>query len=63
MTMMFPRRTALKLMSVGAVTAFSGRVAFAQPQVPARRSLTNMQLDDPDLSTYRDFVGLMRFEK
>src|SRR4051794_31651910 len=54
------RRTALTLMSVGAFTAFTGKVSFAQQAVRTRRSLTGMALNDPDLSTYRDFVGLMR---
>lgn len=59
--MNLPRRTAIKLVSVGAVTVFSGKLNFALPSlaVPTRRSLTGMALDDPDLSAYRDFVGLM----
>ena len=57
---MIPRRTALKVLSVGAITAFTGTVAFAQPQkLRVRRSLTGMPLNDPDLSAYRDFVGVM----
>jgi len=59
--MNLPRRTAIKLVSAGAVTVFSGKLNFALPSfaVPTRRSLTGMTLDDPDLSAYRDFVGLM----
>lgn len=59
--MNLPRRTAIKLVSAGAVTVFSGKLNFALPSlaVPTRRSLTAMTLDDPDLSAYRDFVGLM----
>jgi len=49
---------------VGAITTFSGIVpgisAFAAAPLRTRRSVNNMALDDPDLSTYRDFVGLMR---
>jgi tyrosinase len=55
-----PRRTALKLMSVGAVTVFSGNVRAAQSGLITRRSLTNMPIDDPIISTYRDFVGMMQ---
>lgn len=58
--MKVPRRTALKLMSMGAVTAFAGNAAAAQQGVATRRTLTNMSIDDPDISTYRDFVGLMQ---
>ena len=58
--MNFPRRTALKLMSVGAITAFTGKVSFAQQSLRIRRSLTGMPLNDPDLSTYRDFVQIMQ---
>lgn len=58
--MRVPRRTALKLMSVGAVTMFAGNVSYGQQGLRTRRSLTNMPLDDPDISTYRDFVGLMK---
>lgn len=58
--MKLPRRTALKLASIGAATVFTGRVALAQPPTPrTRRSLNGMSLDDPDLSAYRDFVGIM----
>lgn len=56
------RRTALKAISVGTITAFSGTVAwanFGQTKLRVRRALTNMPLNDPDLSTYRDFVGKM----
>jgi len=58
--MMLPRRTALKLVSMGAVTVFAGQVTFAQQSLRTRRSLTGMDLDDPDLSAYRDFVRLMK---
>jgi tyrosinase len=57
--MMYPRRTALKVMSVGAITAFTGRVSFALQTPRTRRSLTGMPLNDPDLSAYRDFVQIM----
>jgi tyrosinase len=57
--MMFPRRTALRMMSAGVVVAFSGKVTFAQNGPPKRRSLTNMPLDADDISTYRDFVDVM----
>ena len=62
---MVTRRTALKAaVGVGAVTAFSGLVpglkAFAAAPLRVRRNVNNMSLDDPDLATYRDFVGLMR---
>lgn len=58
---MIPRRTALKVLSVGAITAFTGTVALAQQQkLRVRRSLTGMPLNDPDLSAYRDFVGIMK---
>ncbi len=62
---MFTRRKFLKAVVItGAVTTFSGTVpgigAFAAAPLRVRRSVNNMALDDPDLSTYRDFVGLMR---
>lgn len=57
--MSIPRRTILKLASVGAVTVFSGKVAWASGALVARKSLTNMPLDADDISTYRDFVELM----
>ncbi len=47
------RRTALKLKSVGTITAFSGSVSLAQNMARTRRSLTGMALNDPDLSTSR----------
>ena len=56
----FPRRTALKLMSVGAVTAFMGHASLAQASSQVtRRTLTDMSIDDPVISAYRDFVGMM----
>ena len=58
--MTLSRRTALKLMSVGAVTMFTGHVRAAQNGLVTRRSLTNMSIDDPAISAYRDFVGLMQ---
>ncbi|MES2937778.1 MAG: tyrosinase family protein [Pseudomonadota bacterium] len=62
---MIHRRTALKAVAAaGAFAAFSGSVpglrAFAAQAPRVRRSVNTMALDDPDLSTYRDFVGLMR---
>ena len=62
---MISKRTALKaVVATGAVTAFSGIVpglqAFAAQTLRVRRSVNTMALDDPDLETYRDFVGLMR---
>lgn len=63
---MVTRRTALKaVVAAGAVTVFSGTVpglrAFAAaPKLRVRRSVNSMALDDPDLETYRDFVGIMR---
>lgn len=62
---MITKRTALKAaVAVGAVAIYSGVVpgigAFAQASLRVRRSVNDMHLDDPDLETYRDFVGLMR---
>ena len=62
---MATRRSVLKAIAVGgAITAFSGILpgvkAFAQTELRKRRSVNNMSLDDPDLETYREFVGLMR---
>ena len=61
---MITRRTALKAVIVAGAAAFSGLVpgikAFAAQTLRVRRSVNNMSLDDPDLETYRDFVGLMR---
>jgi tyrosinase len=59
-TMKLARRTALKVMSVGAITAFTGRVSLAQQAPRVRRTLTGMSPDDPDLSAYRDFVEIMQ---
>ena len=60
---MLSKRTLLKG-TVGAVTVFTGlvpglREAAAQT-LRVRRSVNTMALDDPDLETYRDFVGIMR---
>lgn len=62
---MYSRRTILKAaVTAGAVTVFSGTLgglsAFAKSTLRVRRSLHNMSLDDPDLATYRDFVGIMQ---
>lgn len=62
---MVTRRSILKAVAAGsAFTAFSGILpsvkAFAQTGLRKRRNVNNMSLDDPDLETYRDFVGLMR---
>ena len=58
------RRTALKAAAAGAVTVFYGTVpgagAFAAGGLRARRCVNDMKLDDPDLETYRAFVGLMQ---
>jgi len=62
---MLTKRTALKAaVATGAVTVFSGLVpgvkTAAAQTLRVRRSVNSMSLNDPDLSTYRDFVGLMR---
>ena len=62
---MITRRTVLKAVTAGAVTAFAGTIpgirAFAAATaLRVRRSVNTMALDDPDLATYRDFVGIMR---
>lgn len=62
---MITKRTALKAaVAVGAFTAYSSVVpgigALAQASLRIRRNVDDMHLDDPDLATYRDFVGLMR---
>lgn len=62
---MVMRRTVLKSVAAGAaLTVFAGTVgglkAFAQGSLRVRRSLHDMKLDDPDLSTYRDFVKWMK---
>ena len=62
---MITKRTALKAaVAIGAFVAYSGVVpgigAFAQASLRVRRTVNDMRLDDPDLETYRDFVGLMR---
>lgn len=61
---MVSRRTILKASAIASGAAvFSGVVgglnAFAAQNVRVRRSLQGMALDDPDLATYRDFVGMM----
>lgn len=60
---MIKRRTFLKsTMAAGAITVFTGilpTIAYTKT-LRVRRSLTNMALDDPDLATYRDFVGIMK---
>lgn len=61
---MISKRTALKISAAGAVTAFSGLVPGLQTAIAqglrVRRNVNTMALDDPDLETYRDFVGMMR---
>jgi tyrosinase len=62
---MLTRRRFLKAVAItGAATTFSGTVpgisAFAATPARIRRSVNNMALNDPDLATYRDFVGLMQ---
>jgi len=61
--MKYTRRTALKMISLGAVTVLTGKISLAQGNPLPRRSLTGMLLSDPDLSTYRDFVGIMQAKK
>jgi tyrosinase len=61
---MASRRTILKAtLAAGAASVFSGVLgglsAIAQNAPRVRRSLHGMALDDPDLSAYRDFVGIM----
>ncbi len=61
---MASRRTILKAtLAAGAAAVFSGTLgglsAIAQSTPRLRRSLHGMALDDPDLSAYRDFVGIM----
>jgi tyrosinase len=59
------RRKVLQLAAAaGAAAVFTGtfgglRAAFAA-NVRTRRTLHGMSLDDPDLSAYRDFVGIMQ---
>ncbi len=62
---MTTRRTILKAsMAAGAATVFSGVLgglsAIAQTAPRVRRSLHGMSLDDPDLDTYRNFVGILQ---
>ena len=61
---MASRRTILKAtLAAGAASVFSGVLgglsAIAQTAPRVRRSLHGMALNDPDLSAYRDFVGIM----
>ena len=61
---MASRRTILKAtLAAGAASVFSGVLgglsAVAQTAPRVRRSLHGMALNDPDLSAYRDFVGIM----
>jgi tyrosinase len=56
------RRTVLKAAAAGAVSAFSGIVpglAAAAQRLRVRRCVNDMKDGDPDLETYRDFVGIM----
>ncbi|WCM95116.1 tyrosinase family protein [Acidovorax sp. NCPPB 2350] len=51
--------------AAGAVTTFSGLVpglqqVLAAPKLRVRRCVNTMALDDPDLATYRDFVGILQ---
>ncbi|MDA8446884.1 tyrosinase family protein [Paracidovorax valerianellae] len=63
---MISKRNALKtVVAVGAVSTFSGMVpglvkTVAAAKLRIRRCVNTMALDDPDLSAYRDFVGIMR---
>ena len=61
---MITRRTLLQTTAAaGTAMAFTGMLpgvrALAQP-IPLRRSLQGMDLDDPILETYREFVTMMR---
>ncbi len=63
---MINKRNTLKtIVAAGAITSFSGLVpglwqAVAATALRTRRCVNTMALDDPDLATYRDFVGIMR---
>jgi tyrosinase len=62
---MVTKRTFLKsATTLGFLTVFSGTVpglrAFAKNGLRVRRSVNTMNPDDPDIATYRDFVGIMR---
>ena len=60
------RRTVLQAaLAGGAIATFHGtlgglRAAVAAGALPTRKTLNGMPLDDPDLSAYRDFVGIMQ---
>ena len=60
---MMKRRTILKAAAVAGMATFAGVVpglrALAASALRVRRCVNDMKLDDPDLETYRDFVGLM----
>lgn len=62
--MKYSRRTVLKTfaaLGVASVTDLKFRPARAHPcDVPVRRSVTELELDDPILETYREFVRQMR---
>jgi tyrosinase len=57
---MITRRNTLKTFTAGIVTACSTQLVFAETKLRVRRDLQGMAMDDPDLATYRDFVGLMK---
>jgi tyrosinase len=60
---MTTRRTLLKAAAAGTASAFSGVVpglrAWAAQPLRVRRCVNDMKDGDPDLETYRDFVGIM----
>ena len=57
---MITRRDTLKTLTAGIATACSSQFVFAEDKLRVRRDLHTMALDDPDLATYRDFVGIMK---
>ncbi|MEL6715508.1 MAG: tyrosinase family protein, partial [Planctomycetota bacterium] len=54
------RRTVLKAVACGTAVTMSPALAARRAAPPKRRSLSHMALNDPDLSAYRDFVGMMK---
>lgn len=57
------KRTMLKAAAAGAVCIFTGTIpglsAWAAQSLRVRRCVNTMKDGDPDLETYRDFVGIM----
>lgn len=60
---MTQRRTILRAAAAAGLATFTGIVpglhAIAANPPRVRRCVNDMKLDDPDIETYRDFVGLM----